>query len=88
MLFAYADPPYPGARRPVRRGRGLDHAQLIARLLAEFPAGWALSTAADALQAVLALCPPGVRGRAWTRHARRTTSRRPLPAWEPLIGGR
>jgi hypothetical protein len=52
--------------------------------------GWALSTAADALPAVLALCPPGVRVAAWHKGERVTQSWRPLNAWEPVIywGGR
>src|SRR5262249_44445122 len=52
--------------------------------------GWALSTSAAALPAVLALCPPGVRVAAWHRGERPTTARWPLSAWEPVIyhGGR
>src|ERR1041384_41386 len=57
-------PPYPGKAfyyrdHPDYAGE-VDHADLIARLAAYD--GWALSTSAAALPAVLALCPPGVRG--------------------------
>ena len=94
MRFAYADPPYPGKSGVYRDHSGyageVDHAGLIRRLTAEFPDGWALSTSAEALQEILALCPPGVRVCSWHRPVRRTRSRRPLSAWEPLIlcGGR
>jgi hypothetical protein len=49
-----------------------------------------LSTSAEALPAVLALCLPGVRVAAWHRGERPTRSRWPLHAWEPVIyhGGR
>ncbi|MGO9754669.1 MAG: DUF5131 family protein [Solirubrobacteraceae bacterium] len=94
MRFGYADPPYPGKSRVYRDHPGyageVDHAALISRLITEFPDGWALSTSAQALQDILALCPPGVRVCSWHRPVRRTRSRRPLSAWEPLIvyGGR
>lgn len=90
--LAYADPPYPGnaylyRAHPDYAGE-VDHAALIGRLLAYD--GWALSTSAAALPAVLALCPPGVRVAAWHRGERPTRSRWPLSAWEPVIylGGR
>jgi hypothetical protein len=94
MRFAYADPPYPGRSRkyygdhPDYAGE-VDHAALVESLQA-FD-GWVLSTAADALQDVLALCPPGVRIGAWVRGERpHRTARGPLNAWEPVIysGGR
>ena len=92
LRLAYADPPYPGKARLYRDhpdyGGEVDHAALIARL-ADYD-GWALSTSAEALPAVLALCPPGVRVAAWHRGERPTRSRWPLHAWEPVIyhGGR
>lgn len=93
LKLAYADPPYPGLSRryygdhPDYAGE-VDHAQLIAQLT-EFD-GWALSTSARSLQAVLALCPPDVQIAAWHRGARHTASKRPVSAWEPVIywGGR
>jgi hypothetical protein len=92
LRLAYADPPYPGNSRLYRGhhdyGGEVDHAALIARLAGYD--GWALSTSATALPAVLALCPPGVRVAAWHKGERPTVSRWPLSAWEPVIytGGR
>ncbi|WP_142705657.1 hypothetical protein [Cryptosporangium phraense] len=92
LRLAYADPPYPG-NAYLYRGHcdyagEVDHAALIAGL--QKYDGWALSTSAVALPAVLALCPPGVRVAAWHRGPRTTPSRWPLTAWEPVIyiGGR
>jgi len=87
LRLAYADPPYPGNAR-LYRGHGdyageVDHAALIRRLTGYD--GWALSTSAAALPAVLALCPPGVRVAAWHRGARPAASWQPLWAWEPVI---
>ena len=64
------------------------HAALI-RHLAAYD-GWALSTSAEALPGMLALCPPGVRVAAWHRGERPTASRWPLHTWDPVIycGGR
>lgn len=90
MSFAYADPPYPGKAHLYPEGREVDHGELIGRLVTSWPDGWALSTSSESLQMVLALCPPDVRIGAWLRPVRRTRSRRPLQAWEPVIirGGR
>jgi len=88
--FCYADPPYPGRAGYYEERREVDHAELIARLQAGWPDGWALSTSAAALRDVLALCPPGVRVCVWRRRTRPARSRRALSAWEPLlvVGGR
>ena len=92
LRLAYADPPYPGNARLYRDhpdyGGEVDHAALI-KQLAGYD-GWALSTSAAALPAVLAPCPSGVRVAAWHRGERPTRSRWPLHAWEPVIyhGGR
>ncbi|MGH3840547.1 MAG: hypothetical protein ACRDS0_03745 [Pseudonocardiaceae bacterium] len=76
LRLAYADPPYPGNAWLYRGHRDyggeVDHAALIA-CLSSYD-GWALSTSAAALPAVLALCPPGVRASRW-----------PLSTWEPVI---
>jgi hypothetical protein len=60
LRLACADPPYLGKARLYRDhpdyGGEVDHAALIERLAAYD--GWALSTSAEALPAVLALCPP------------------------------
>jgi hypothetical protein len=92
LRLAYADPPYPGKawlyRDHPNYGGEVDHAALIERLAAYD--GWVLSPSAEALPAVLALCPPGVRVAAWHRGERPTRSRWPLHAWEPVLyhGGR
>lgn len=90
MKFAYADPPYPGRASYYSEKTEVDHAALIARLMRDYPDGWALSTAADALSIVLPLCPAGVRVASWHRRPRPTQSRRAISAWEPLLlyGGR
>ena len=92
LRLAYADPPYPGKARLYRDhpdyAGEVDHAALLAELSGYD--GWALSTSAQALPVVLALCPPDVRVAAWHRGERPTRSRWPLHAWEPVIyyGGR
>lgn len=95
LRLAYADPPYPGLSRRYYGahpdfGGEVDHPALIARLMDEFPDGWALSTSAAALHDVLLSCPTSVRVAAWFRGERPTRSWRPLNAWEPVIfhGGR
>lgn len=96
MRLAYADPPYPGnARRyygshPDFAGE-VDHAALLSRL-ASYD-GWALSTSARALPAVLALCVAQgltVRVGAWMRGARPHATAHVVNAWEPVVfaGGR
>ena len=95
LRLAYADPPYPGraaryySSHPDFAGE-VDHHALVEQLVAEYPDGWALSTSADALPAILASCPPAVRVAAWFRGERPTCSYRPLNAWEPVVylGGR
>jgi hypothetical protein len=87
LRLAYADPPYPGNAwlyrgHPDYAGE-VDHAALIRRL--DPYDGWALSTSAAALPAVLALCPPDVRVAAWHRGARVAPSWHPLHAWEPVL---
>lgn len=93
LRLAYADPPYPGlSRRYYGEHQDfageVDHAQLIRRLSTYD--GWALSTNEQSLQAVLALCPAGVRVGSWIRGPRETESASPLRGWEPVIywGGR
>ena len=95
LRVAYADPPYPDmAARYYRDHVDFDgevnHRLLVDRLVTGFPDGWALSTSAAALQAVLSFCPTTVRVAAWFRGERPTASYRPLVAWEPVIfhGGR
>lgn len=90
LRFAYADPPYPGLARRYYDCEEVDHAELIDRLVRDFPDGWALSTSAAALQSVLSMCPPGARTCIWVHGGRPAKSRRPRNVWEPLIvvGGR
>lgn len=90
LRFAYADPPYPGrARRyygdqPTFAGE-VDHAALIASLTTSYD-GWALSTAADALRAVLPLCPAEARVCAWVKPIGAAPATFGLHnTWEPLI---
>lgn|GEM_PF-5895921 len=86
----YGYPPYPGLAGRYYKCPEVDHRELVARLVEEFPDGWALSTSAAALQSVLALCPAGVRVCPWIRGARPGKSRKVKAAWKPLIlfGGR
>jgi hypothetical protein len=97
MRFAYADPPYPGQAHKYRGhpdyAGDVDHAELIARLEADYPDGWALSTSARALQQVLALCPPTVALGVWHVTNAEPPGNRPGRwwwCWEPVIirGGR
>ena len=90
MLVAYADPPYPGRAARCYGRSEVDHRELLADLVAGYPHGWALSTAADSLQAVLRLCPEGVRVCPWVKPGRRGRAQRARNAWEALLvyGGR
>lgn len=89
--LAYADPPYPGLAHYYRGhpdyAGEVDHAALLSRL-ATYD-GWALSTSARALPAVLALAVAQdlpVRVAAWIRGARpHATPRHALNAWEPVV---
>lgn len=91
MVFAYADPPYPGRARKyyskeASYGGEVDHRELIASLTAGGYAGWALSTAADALREVLPLCPPEARVCAWVKPIGAAPRTYGLHnTWEPLI---
>ena len=96
LRIAYADPPYPGLSKryygtqPTYAGE-VDHAALVARLVTEFPDGWALSTSARALRDVLPLCPPEARVCAWVKpHGVPRATRGAHNVWEPVIvvGGR
>lgn len=96
MRFAYADPPYIGqakkhyASHPDFAGE-VDHAQLVERMCAEFPDGWALSASSPSLRQILPLCPADVRVMAWVKpFAIFKPNVNPAYAWEPVIvrGGR
>ena len=95
LKFAFADPPYPGqsakhySDHPDYAGE-VDHAELVRRMVANYPDGWALSTAARSLQDLLALCPSGVRTLAWVKTDAPPFTTRVQYTWEPVIlcGGR
>jgi hypothetical protein len=95
MLFAYADPPYPGrayyySRESSYAGE-VDHKELVDRLVAQYPDGWALSTSSPSLADILPLCPEDVRVMAWVKpFASFKPNINPAYAWEPVIvrGGR
>lgn len=97
MKFAYADPPYPG--QAVRWykdhpdfGGEVDHVELVAKLVRDYPDGWALSTSAAALRDVLWLCPTTARVAVWYRPNSEPPGNRGRWhwSWEPVIvlGGR
>ena len=93
MLFCYADPPYPGLARKYYGCDEVDHVELVGKLVAEFPDGWALSTSSDALDDVLAIIRPHnvqLRVAVWVKGSRPGIAYRARHAWEPLIvvGGR
>ena len=94
MRVAYADPPYIGkAKKHYSKfgGSEVDHNELVARLCAEYPDGWALSGNSTTLKQVLALCPDDVRIAAWVKpFCAFKPGVNPAYAWEPVIwrGGR
>lgn len=99
MRFAYADPPYLGQGRLYAKHheRATDandaewHRALIARLVADYPDGWALSASSPSLLTLLPMCPPDVRVAAWVKpFAVFKPNVNPAYAWEPVIfrGGR
>lgn len=99
MRLAYADPPYLGCGRlyTAHHPDALDwdnietHAALIARLVSEFPDGWAMSLSSPSLRAILPLCPDGVRVASWVKPFAAFKPNVPVAyAWEPVIftGGR
>lgn len=100
MNIAYADPPYLGccglyAHEHGRDGRCWDdpltHVALLARLMVDFPDGWALSLHTPSLRTMLDVCPSDVRVAAWVKpFAVFKPNVNPAYAWEPVIwrGGR
>jgi hypothetical protein len=95
VRFAYADPPYIGQAEqykdhPDYAGE-VDHAELIARLVGEYPDGWALSASSPSLKIILPMCPEDVRVMAWVKpFASFKPNVNPAYAWEPVVvrGGR
>jgi hypothetical protein len=99
LHFGYADPPYPGLADRYysadERCAEVDHVELVRRLAAEFPAGWALSTSSAALEEVLCICREvlgrnQVRTAMWHKGPRSGVAYRARDAFEPVIlfGGR
>jgi len=97
LRVAYADPPYFGCARLYDHPRAgvydtIDgHRNLVARLMGEFPDGWALSLHSPSLRTILPLCPPDVRVAAWVKpFAVWKKGVNPVYGWEPVIwrGGR
>lgn len=99
MNFAFADPPYLGCgalyaehHKDARIWDGLDaHRDLINRLCADYPDGWAMSASSPSLRSILPLCPDDCRVAAWVKpFAVFKPNVNPAYAWEPVIfrGGR
>jgi hypothetical protein len=100
MRFAYADPPYLGqglkhyksSHRDAAVWDSLDaHRDLIARLVADYPDGWALSASSPSLRVLLPMCPDDIRVGAWVKpFASFKPNVNPAYAWEPVLfrGGR
>jgi hypothetical protein len=100
MRFAYADPPYLGCGKSHYSDLHADaadcdtvewHAELVARLVSDYPDGWALSLHAPSLKTMLNLCPDDVRVCPWVKPFaafKKNVTR--AYAWEPIIvrGGR
>lgn len=84
----FGDPPYVGqALRHYShdpRCAEVDHEELIRRLSDNYD-GWALSCSSPSLQAILAVCPPGVRVAAWVKPFASFKAANPGYAWEPII---
>jgi hypothetical protein len=100
LRFAYADPPYLGMGAKFYASHHEDasdadspawHAELIDRLVGEFPDGWALSCSSPSLRVLLPMTPDDTRVAAWVKpfHAFKKGVR-PAYAWEPVLfrGGR
>lgn len=51
MVFAYADPPYPGKASLYPEKTEVDHASLLQLLTENYPDGWALSTSSEVVHA-------------------------------------
>jgi hypothetical protein len=69
----------------------VDHADLIRRLVRDYPDGWALSTSTRSLRDVLPLCPPDTRVCAWVKPIGVPPATMGLHStWEPVVvaGGR
>jgi hypothetical protein len=99
MRFALADPVYLGCGKlyAAHHPDAADcddpewHRQLIARLVSEYPDGWALCLHVPSLRTILNMCPDDIRVGAWVKpFAAFKPNVNPAYAWEPVIwrGGR
>lgn len=91
VIFAYLDPPYIGCAHRYPENEEVNHAELIAKTIDEFPDGWALSLHSPSLKTILPMCPDDVRVMAWVKpFAVFKPNVNPAYAWEPVIvrGGR
>lgn len=99
MRFAYADPPYLGCGDLYAKHHPdalvwndpETHRALIARLVADYPDGWALSLSSPSLRVLLPMCPEDCRVMAWVKpFAVFKVNVGVAYAWEPVIlrGGR
>lgn len=99
MRFAYADPPYlgQGVKHYNEHPLAADwdslaaHELLVAKLVSDYPDGWAISLSSPSLRYYLNWCPEDVRIAAWVKpfHVFKKGVR-PAYAWEPVLfrGGR
>lgn len=86
LVFAYADPPYPGFSRKLYGKRDVFHRELIASLRTSGYAGWALSTSAKFLGDVLPLCPTEARVCVWVKPIGVSSRTYGLHnTWEPVV---
>ena len=91
IRVAIADPPYIGCAGFYEENEEVDHAELITRLVDEYPDGWALCLHSPSLKEILNLCPDDVRVMAWVKpFAVFKPNVNPAYRWEPVIvrGGR
>lgn len=97
--YAYADPPYLGCGKlyadhhpdALEWDDPETHRTLVARLVDEYPDGWAMSLHVPSLATILPMCPPDVRVCAWVKpFAVFKPNVNPGYCWEPLVlsGGR
>jgi hypothetical protein len=99
LTVAYADPPYPGQSKKHYGDHEdyageVDHEDLIERLKADYPDGWALSTSMPALTDVLGMCARhglstmggGIRVGTWVKtFGAYKRNVRVAYVWEPVI---
>ena len=99
LVMAYADPPYIGQSKRhygdhVDYAGEVDHEKLIARLVRDYPDGWALSLSSPSLQPILEVCRENllstmdgnIRVMAWVKpFAAFKRNVRVAYAWEPVL---